>query len=57
MGVNMTNEDKQKECDRICGDDGKHGMHSIAPELCPIKEDEWKNPKRKPEYSFETPKQ
>lgn len=52
----MTPEEKQSECERICGDAGKRGMHSIAPELCPIKEDEWKNPKRKPEYGQENTK-
>ena len=46
----MTPEEKQKECDRICGTkySKESGLHSCAPELCPIQEDLWKNPKRRP---------
>ena len=44
----MTDAEKQAECLRICGDAGKRGMHRIAPERCPIVDDEWKNPKLKP---------
>ena len=43
----MTEEEKKAECDRICGEAGKRGVHSMAPVLCPYKEDEWKNPKRR----------
>jgi hypothetical protein len=46
----MTQQEKQSECERICGESGKRGMHQIAPVMCPIKEDEWKNPKRKNDY-------
>jgi hypothetical protein len=49
----MTQQEKQAECERICGESGKHGMHRIAPVICPIKEDEWKNPKRKNDYGVE----
>jgi hypothetical protein len=42
--------EKQAECERICMPIyGKNSrFHSIAPEICPIAEDLWKNPKRKP---------
>jgi hypothetical protein len=43
----MNDAEKKAECLRICGEAGQKGMHSIAPELCPIKRDEWLNPKRK----------
>lgn len=46
----MTDEEKQKECSRICGDAGKRGAHSCAPELCPILEDEWKGKKQDHKY-------
>lgn len=49
-GVKMTDEEKQKECSRICGDAGKRGAHSCAPELCPILEDEWKGKKQDHKY-------
>ena len=45
----MTPEEKQKECERICGEAGKRGMHRIAPVICPIKQDEWLNTKRRPQ--------
>jgi hypothetical protein len=38
-----------KECERICGESGKHGIHHAAPEMCPIQLAMWKNPKRKEE--------
>lgn len=44
----MTQEEKQAECLRICGPDVKPDTHSIAPQMCPILEDYWKNPKLKP---------
>ena len=31
----MTDAEKQAECLRICGDAGKRGMHSLAPERLP----------------------
>lgn len=46
----MTDAEKKAECERICGEAGKRGVHSIAPELCPIQEEQWKNPKRRPQY-------
>jgi hypothetical protein len=42
----MTAEEKQSECNRICGEAGKRGVHSSAPERCPILNDEWLNPKK-----------
>jgi hypothetical protein len=48
-GEDMTPEEKQKECERICGEAGKRGMHRIAPVICPIKQDEWLNTKRRPQ--------
>jgi hypothetical protein len=39
----MNPQEKQAECERICGEAGKRGMHRIAPVICPIKQDEWKN--------------
>jgi hypothetical protein len=45
----LTEEEKKAECSRICGEAGQHGMHRMAPVMCPIKLDEWKNPKRKPQ--------
>jgi hypothetical protein len=44
----MTEQEKKAECERICGESGKRGMHRIAPEMCPIQRDEWLNPKRRP---------
>ena len=47
----MTDEQKQRECDRICGPvySKESGLHVCAPVLCPIQEDLWKNPKRRPQ--------
>ena len=45
----LTPEEKQAACERICGEAGKRGMHRIAPVMCPLKLDEWKHPKRKPQ--------
>jgi hypothetical protein len=50
IGVNMTKQEKKAECERICGESGKRGIHSSAPEMCPILEYMWKNPKRKNDY-------
>lgn len=44
----MTDEQKQKECERICGESAKRCIHVMAPELCPILKDEWMRTKRKP---------
>lgn len=49
----LTPQEKQKECERICGESGKRGFHRIAPVMCPLKEDEWKSPKRKNDYGVE----
>jgi hypothetical protein len=46
----VTDTEKQRECERICGDAGKRGMHSAAPERCPILDQQWKNPPRKKGY-------
>ncbi len=50
----MTPEDKQKECDRICRPhySKESGLHSCAPEMCPILLDLWKHPKRKNDYGM-----
>jgi hypothetical protein len=45
----MDEAEMVKECERICGESGKHGMHHAAPEMCPIQLAMWKNPKRKEE--------
>jgi hypothetical protein len=42
----MTDQEKKKECERICGEAAERGIHKIAPELCPIKKDEWLSTKR-----------
>jgi len=53
----MTQQEKQSECDRICGpyysetSRKEQGLHSSAPEMCPILEDMWKKPKRKNDYT------
>lgn len=46
----MTDQEKKAECHRICGNAGERGMHKIAPEMCPIRLDEWKKPLRRKEY-------
>jgi len=46
----MTDEQKKAECQRICGDAGQRGIHRIAPEMCPVELDRWKNPERKKPY-------
>ena len=45
----MTQAEKEKECERICGDAGKRDMHRIAPEMCPIEKDRWLKPKPRPQ--------
>jgi hypothetical protein len=37
----MTDTEKKKECERICGESAKRGVHSSAPEICPILRDQW----------------
>ena len=49
MTTVLTEEQKKAECERICGDKAKRGIHSIAPTMCPIEEERWKNPKLKRE--------
>ena len=44
----MTEQEKQNECERICGEAGVRDMHRCAPEMCPILLDQWRNPKLKP---------
>jgi len=50
MKNELTDEEKKKECERICGDSGKRGIHRTAPVLCPVQEALWKNPKKPPMY-------
>jgi hypothetical protein len=38
----LTEEEKKAECQRICGDFGKRGMHVQVPVLCPILWDVWR---------------
>ena len=50
----MTQEEKQKECDRICGpvfskQGREQGLHSSAPEMCPFLKDKWMNTNRRPQ--------
>ena len=49
MDKQLTDEEKQKECERICRPlfSKESGMHRG---ICPIQQDMWKNPKRKKEY-------
>jgi hypothetical protein len=42
----MDQQQKQEVCERICGEAAKRGVHSMAPEMCPILLDEWRNPPR-----------
>ena len=44
----MTEQEKQRECERICGPKFQKGsgLHSSAPEMCPILADIWKSTKR-----------
>ena len=46
----MTDVEKKAECQRICGESGKHDVHRIAPEMCPIQLDIWKNPPKRRVY-------
>ncbi len=48
--VKITEAEKKAECLRICGPNIHPSFHKMAPEMCPIKLDEWKHPKRKKEY-------
>jgi hypothetical protein len=43
----MTEEQKQAECQRICGEAGKNGINSTVPELCPIQDEIWKGKRKK----------
>jgi hypothetical protein len=46
----MTDQEKKLECERICGESGKRGIHKSAPVMCPVLLDLWKNPNRKNDY-------
>lgn len=46
----LTEEEKKAECKRICGDSADRGIHSMAPELCPIQWDIWRNPPKRKAY-------
>jgi hypothetical protein len=46
----LTEEEKRAECLRICGPGVTPEMHRMAPEMCPILLDWWKNPSLKPSY-------
>ena len=45
---------KLAECERICRPNysKESGLHSSAPEMCPIQNDLWKNPKLKNAYGM-----
>jgi len=45
----MTPQEKQDECERICRPKYRKesGLHSSAPEMCPIQRDLWLNPPRR----------
>ena len=47
----MTEQEKQAECERICRPlySKESGLHVSAPVMCPIQDDLWKNPKRRPQ--------
>ncbi len=45
----LTEEEKKAACSRICGEAGKRGVHSNAPDKCPYEDERWKNPKIKRE--------
>lgn len=49
----MTEQKKQEECERICGDAGKRDIHRSAPEMCPILLERWQNPKLVPKRRWE----
>jgi hypothetical protein len=37
----MTDQQKKAECERICGEAGKRGIHTMAPVICPVLQDRW----------------
>lgn len=41
----LTEAEKFAECLRICGPNVGIDMHRMAPEMCPIKLEQWHNPK------------
>lgn len=45
----MTDAEKKAECEKICGEMGKRGIHSSAPIQCPYDRDALLNPKRRPQ--------
>jgi hypothetical protein len=36
---------KKSECLRVCGEAGKRGVHKMAPEMCPVLDEQWKTRK------------
>jgi len=44
----MTEQEKQAACLRICGPNVHPKFQRIAPELCPLKQDEWRGIKSRP---------
>jgi len=53
----MTEQEKRSECLRICGPDVTPDTHRLAPEMCPILDQYWKNPTTHPDYDPETRRQ
>lgn len=51
-GEDEVNGEKDAECQRICGEAGKRGMHRMAPLICPILKEIWLG-KRKPEKQLQ----
>lgn len=51
----MNDAEKQAECLRICGPDVDPRFHHIAPEMCPIAWDQWRNPNLRPAYPLMPP--
>lgn len=46
----MNDAEKQSECLRICGPNVTPDTHRMAPEICPILQGYWHDPKSKPGY-------
>jgi hypothetical protein len=47
-GKPLTEAEKNAECQRICGDSGKQGLHRSVP-MCPILQDIWHGVRKKRE--------
>ena len=47
----MTEPEKKAECERLCRPHytKESALHVTAPVLCPVQEDLWKNPNRRPQ--------